>query len=268
MPQRNRREHLIKLQKLWAIATVKPAVDIILGTRSTKTPNSNANGDGANISPQVPEGRLIKVDKINVKRIPAEVYEYSMKSCSSPCSEAQGLWNPRICFDFLKRVIEFLDHRCVDDATTVYQLTPEGFFGRGFSVLQIHKVNTQGCDPLIPEWFVEDEDEEEDVYEDEDEQLLREEPIDKSNVTDGSADTFDSREEEEEEEETEQEEEQQVQIEKIETTQTQTEQLKQFTNGHSRHNEHPKEELEEGITEITVEEELSYYVNCYLINED
>ena len=271
---------MIKLQKLWAIAVVKPAIDIILGTRSTKTGTngSNTNGDGPNIAASVPEGKLIKVDKINVKRIPAEVYEYSMKSCSSPCSEAQGLWNPRICFDFLKRVIEFLDHRCVDDPTTVYQLTPDGFFGRGFSVLQIHKVNTQGCDPLIPEWFVEeeqyqeedDDEEEEDVYEDENGQLLHvqeEEPLDASNVTDsGSTDTLDTQEEEEEERH------ERVQMQQIETIQH-VEQLKQqqqqfTTKGHAGHNEHSKDELEEGITEITLEEELSYYVNCYLINED
>lgn len=284
VPQRNRREHLIKLQKLWAIAVVKPAVDIILGTRSTKNTNNN-NSDACHIA--APEGRLIKVEKINVKRIPADVYEYSMKSCSSPCSEAQGLWNPRICFDFLRRLLDFLDHRCVDDPSTVYQLTPEGYFGRGFSVLQIHKVNTQGCDTLIPEWFVQgDQDEQEeqvdDYHDDEYNENCRSFEKDEQNIStqDNSLDNCHELDHS-------------INLSDIQcnhvptaatittpaTTTTTTTKIpitqvshdqhtaSTPTNGHQRDTD-IKNELEEGITEITVEEEMSYYLNCYLINED
>ena len=150
--RKSKREHLEKMQRLWAIAVLKPATKIVLGIRSGKSKDVNA----------VPDGRLVRVEDVDMKKLPLEVLEFSHKAqFDAP------LWEPRVSFDFLKRVIDYLDNRCMDDARTVYQLVPEGFYGRGFSLLSIHKLNLKGCDPLIPEWYVVDE-EDENQEEDED----------------------------------------------------------------------------------------------------
>lgn len=137
--RKSRREHLEKMQRLWAIAVLKPANRIVLGIRSGKSKDVNA----------VPDGRLIRVENVDMKKLPQEVVEFSLKA-----QYDAPLWQPRVSFDFLKRVIDYLDHRVMNDPKTVYQLVPEGFYGRGFSLLSIHKLNLKGCDPLIPEWYV------------------------------------------------------------------------------------------------------------------
>jgi hypothetical protein len=141
--RKSRREHLEKMQRLWSIAVLKPSTRIILGIRSGKSKDPNA----------VPDGRLVRVEEINLNKLPQEVIEFSHKA-----QYDAPLWQPKVSFDFLKRVIDYLDNRVMDDARTVYQLVPEGFYGRGFSLLSIHKLNLKGCDPLIPEWYVQDED--------------------------------------------------------------------------------------------------------------
>ena len=140
--RKSKREHLEKLQRLWSIAVLKPANRIVLGIRSGKSNDVNA----------VPDGRLIRVDNVDLKKLPHEVVDFSARS-----QYDAPLWQPQVSFDFLKRVIDYLDKRVMNDAKTVYQLVPEGFYGRGFSLLSIHKLNLKGCDPLIPEWYVEDD---------------------------------------------------------------------------------------------------------------
>jgi hypothetical protein len=141
VPKRTRREHLEKMQKVWSMAVVKPSSEIIIGTRSTKKESNT-----------VPEGRLIDIEKYHTSKIPAEVADFTSArtTCEAP------LWHPSVSYEFLKRFIEFLDNRIIDDPKTVYQIIPEGFYGRGFSLLSIQKLNLKGCDPLIPNWFVRD----------------------------------------------------------------------------------------------------------------
>ena len=142
--RKSKREHLEKLQRLWAIALLKPANRIVLGIRSGKSKDVNA----------VPDGRLVRVEDVDLRKLPHEVVDFSIKS-----QYDAPLWQPQVSFDFLKRVIDYLDKRVMNDAKTVYQLVPEGFYGRGFSLLSIHKLNLKGCDPLIPEWFADEEEE-------------------------------------------------------------------------------------------------------------
>lgn len=157
--RKSKREHLEKMQRLWAIAVLKPATRIVLGVRSGKSKDVNA----------VPDGRLLKVEDVDLKRLPHEVVEFSHKA-----QYDAPLWQPRVCYDFLKRVLDYLDTRVMDDPRTVYQLVPEGFYGRGFSLLSIHKLNLKGCDPLIPEWYVNPDVEQED---EEDERLSAESEV-------------------------------------------------------------------------------------------
>lgn len=142
VPKRTKREHLEKLQKVWSMAVIKPSSEIIIGTRSLKCKEGNSS---------VPEGRLIDIEKYYTSKIPAEVSEFTARNtCENP------LWDPSVSYDFLQRFIEYLDKRVMDDPKTVYQLIPEGFYGRGFSLLSIQKLNLKGCDPLIPDWFLVD----------------------------------------------------------------------------------------------------------------
>ena len=141
VPKRTRREHLEKLQKVWSMAIVKPSTEVIIGTRTIKERDA--------VNPD--EGKLIEVEKYQTSRIPKEVSDFTAErtTCEAP------LWSPSVSFIFLKRFIDYMDKRVADDPKTVYQLIPEGFYGRGFSLLSIQKLNLKGCDGLIPDWFLE-----------------------------------------------------------------------------------------------------------------
>ena len=141
-PKRTRREHLERMQKVWSMAVVRSSSEVVIGTRSIKNKESNT----------VPEGRLIDFEKYYTSKIPAEVADFTSArtTCEAP------LWHPSVSFEFLQRFLHFLDNRIMDDPKTVYQLIPEGYFGRGFSLLSIQKLHLKGCDPLIPNWFVKD----------------------------------------------------------------------------------------------------------------
>lgn len=156
-------EYWLKLQKYWAIAVTKPSSEVIIGRRSKK-PN-NKFGSSVNLEKEseivtgVPDGRLVGIDRLKVGDIPYDVADFSCKSVAfdigrSSSSPGSPLWEPLVSYDFLKRFIEFIDKRVMDDASTVYKLTPEGYYGRGYSVLGVQKLSLRGCLPLVPEWYV------------------------------------------------------------------------------------------------------------------
>lgn len=156
-------EYWLKLQKYWSIAVTKPSSEVIIGMRSKK-PN-NKFGGSANLDKEsdivngVPDGRLIGIDRLKVSDIPYNVADFSCKSVAfdigkSSSSPGSPLWEPLVSYDFLKRFIEFIDKRVMDDPSTVYKLTPEGYYGRGYSVLGVQKLSLRGCLPLVPEWYV------------------------------------------------------------------------------------------------------------------
>lgn len=167
-------EYWLKLQKYWSIAVTKPSSEVIIGMRSKKPTNkfggSSGNGldtstgsggikESESIINGVPDGRLIGIDRLKVSEIPYNVADFSIKSVAfdigkSSSSPGSPLWEPLVSYDFLKRFIDFIDKRVMDDPSTVYKLTPEGYYGRGYSVLGVQKLSLRGCLPLVPEWYV------------------------------------------------------------------------------------------------------------------
>ena len=156
-------EYWLKLQKYWSIAVTKPSTEVIIGMRSKKPNNKFGSGNlekESEIVNGVPDGRLIGIDKLKVSEIPYDVADFSSKSVAfdigrSSSSPGSPLWEPLVSYDFLKRFIDFIDKRVMDDPSTVYKLTPEGYYGRGYSVLGVQKLSLRGCLPLVPEWYVE-----------------------------------------------------------------------------------------------------------------